>query len=168
MCERKTNQIELIRRSLDLDWDTLMKDINHPTVLVVDDYDDVRAMLRRWLEQHGYRVLEATGGREAVEIAERERPDLILMDLALPEIDGFAATFRIRTHEDLCDVPIIAISAYGELGIDAQLKTDPVAVGFNAYLAKPFSPEKLLELIDEHLPQRLPQHLPKSKGASEE
>lgn len=134
-----------------------MPNTTRPTVMVVDDYDDVRAILKRWLEQHGCTVLEASGGRQAVEIAEREHPDLILMDLAMPEIDGFAATFRIRTHEALKDVPIIAISAYGELGIDVQLKIDPLAIGFNAYLSKPFAPEKLLTLVD--------QYLPKSKGA---
>ena len=126
---------------------------NTPTVMVVDDYDDVRAILKRWLQEGGYHVIEATGGREAVEMAERERPELILMDLALPEIDGFAAAFRIRSHPDLSNVPIIAISAYGELGIDAQLKIDPASVGFNAYLPKPFVPEKLLNLVGQYLPK---------------
>ena len=130
-----------------------MENSTRPTVMVVDDYDDVRVILKRWLEQHGCRVIEATSGREAVEMAERESPELILMDLAMPEIDGFAAAFRIRTQADLRDVPIIAISAYGELGIDAQLKVDPVAVGFNAYLAKPFAPAKLFELVDRYLPK---------------
>ncbi len=124
-----------------------------PTVMVVDDYDDVRSILTRWLEEHACRVIEATGGREAVEMAQREHPDLILMDLALPEIDGFAATFSIRTHEHLRDVPIVAISAYGELGIDAQLKIDPQAIGFNDYLPKPFSPQKLFEILDRYLPK---------------
>lgn len=72
------------------------------------------------------------------------------MDLALPEIDGFAATFSIRTHEELRDVPIIAISAYGE-GIDAQLKVDPESIGFNDYLPKPFSLQKLVEVLDRYL-----------------
>ncbi|MGI8898047.1 MAG: response regulator [Pyrinomonadaceae bacterium] len=125
-----------------------------PTVMVVDDYDDVRSMLVRWLEMNACRVIEATCGEEAVEMAQRERPDLILMDLALPEIDGFAAAFSIRTHEELRDVPIIAISAYGELGIDAQLKIDPHAVGFNDYLPKPFAPQKLVEILDRYFPKR--------------
>ncbi len=86
-----------------------------------------------------------------METAERERPNLILMDLSMPEIDGFAAAFRIRQLEDLKDVPIIAISAYGELGIDVQLQIDPRAAGFNAYLAKPFAPEKLFALVDQYL-----------------
>ncbi len=122
-----------------------------PTVMVVDDYDDVRTMLTRWLEGQAYRVIEAKGGKEAVEMAQSEHPDLILMDLALPEIDGFAATFSIRTHEELRDVPIIAISAYGELGIDAQLKLDPESIGFNDYLSKPFTPQKLGEILDRYL-----------------
>src|SRR5258708_9598925 len=93
----------------------------HPTVMVVDDYDDVRAILKRWLQEGGYHVIEATGGREAVEMAERERPELILMDLALPEIDGFAAAIRIPSHPGLSNFPIIAISALGKLVIDAHL-----------------------------------------------
>jgi CheY-like chemotaxis protein len=123
------------------------------TIMVVDDYDDARIILKRWLEEGGYHVIEATSGREAVEMAERERPELILMDLALPGMDGFAATLEIRAHEDLRDVPIIGISAYGELGIDAQLKIDPKAVGFNDYLSKPFVPERLLGLVHQYLPK---------------
>ena len=126
-----------------------------PTIMVVDDYDDVRSMLTRWLEDQECRVIEATGGNEAVELAKRERPDLILMDLALPEIDGFSATFSIRAHEELREIPIIGISAYGELGIDAQLKVDPQSMGFNDYLPKPFSPQKLSQILDEYIPQRL-------------
>src|SRR6266850_2539939 len=121
------------------------------TIMIVDDYDDARAILKRWLEDGGYHVIEATSGREAVEMAERGRPELILMDLALPEMDGFAATREIRANEDLRDVPIIGISAYGELGIDAQLKIDPKAVGFNDYLAKPFAPATLFEMVDRYL-----------------
>ena len=128
-----------------------MENTTRATVMIVDDYDDVRNILKLWLEKHGCRVVEATGGNEAVEIAEREHPDLILMDLSMPEIDGFAAAFRIRQLEDLKDVPIIAISAYGELGIDVQLQIDPRAAGFNAYLAKPFAPEKLFTLVDQYL-----------------
>jgi two-component system, cell cycle response regulator DivK len=131
----------------------VMQNIASPTVMIADDYDDVRAILRQWLETKGYRVVEASGGRDAVEVAERETPDLILMDLSMPEIDGFAAVLRIRKIEQLQDVPIIAISAYGELGIDAQLKIDPLAVGFNAYVAKPFGPGQLFELLSRFLPK---------------
>ena len=130
-----------------------MQNSTRPTIMIVDDYDDIRAILKRWLEEVGYHVVEATNGREAVEMAESERPELILMDLALPEVDGFAAAVRIRSHEDLHDVPIIAISAFGELGVDDQLKIDPHPADFNAYLPKPFAPQKLLDLVSQYLPK---------------
>ena len=126
---------------------------SHPTVLIVDDYEDVRPILRNWLEKFGCRVVEAGGGREAVEIAKREHPDLILMDLHMPEVDGFAAALRIRKDADLKNVPIVAISAYGELGIAVQLQIDPQAVGFNEYVAKPFGPEQLEKLLERFLPK---------------
>lgn len=124
------------------------------TVLIVDDYEDVRPILRRWLEDFGCRVVEATNGREAVEVAKRERPDLILMDLFMPEVDGFAAALRIRQDEELKDVPIIAITAYGELGVDVQLQIDPKAIGFNEYVPKPFAPDQLKEILERFLPKR--------------
>jgi CheY-like chemotaxis protein len=124
------------------------------TVMVADDYDEVRGILKNWLEQHSFRVVEATSGKEAVEVAKREHPELILMDLAMPEIDGFGAAFLIKTQKELEDIPIIGISAFGELGIDVQLKIDPKAVGFTDYLPKPFAPQKLLELVEKYLPRR--------------
>lgn len=131
-----------------------MLDSIRPTIMIVDDYDDIRAILKRWLEDAGYNVIEATNGSEAIKKAERERPELILMDLALPEIDGFAAAVQIRSHADLHEVPIIAISAYGQLGVDDKLKIDPHPAGFNAYLPKPFAPQKLLDLVNFYLPKR--------------
>ena len=131
----------------------MTQNIARPTVLIVDDYDDVRPLIRRWLEDFGCRVVEAAGGKEAIEVAEREHPDLILMDLFMPEVDGFAAALRIRKDVKLKDVPIVAISAYGELGIDIQLKIDPQAVGFNEYVPKPFGPEQLKELLERFVPR---------------
>ena len=126
-----------------------------PTVLVVDDYADIRALLRRWLEARGYRVVEATDGREALGAATRERPGLILMDLSMPGVDGFAAARRIRRQDGLRDTPIVGISAYGESGLDAQLRIDPLAVGFNDYVPKPFRPEQLEELLERFVPKRI-------------
>jgi CheY-like chemotaxis protein len=131
-----------------------MQNNTSPTVMIADDYDDVRAILKGWFEQHEYRVVEAKSGKEAVELACREQPSLIIMDLAMPEIDGFGAAFLIRSQKDLRDVPIVGISAYGELGIDEQLKVDPESLGFNAYLPKPFAPEKLFAIVDRYLPNR--------------
>src|SRR3954467_2574414 len=83
-----------------------------PIVLVVEDFEDNRFMMRRLLEMSGYRVVEAVNGEQAVEAAVEERPDLILMDLSLPKLDGLAATRRIRQHAGLARTPIVAVSAH--------------------------------------------------------
>ena len=128
-----------------------MPDHVQPLVLIVDDSTDIRALLRLWLEGKGCRVVEAADGKRAVTLAQRERPDLILMDLYLPELDGAVAVARIREHAGLENVPVVAISAYGESDIGAQLSSDPQAAGFNEYLTKPFAPEKLAELLKRYL-----------------
>src|SRR5687767_6696898 len=81
-------------------------------ILVVDDHGDTRIFLRRLLENHGYRVAEAADGRQAVEAARHECPDLILMDLNLPGVDGVEATRLIRELKDMCHVPVIAVTAH--------------------------------------------------------
>jgi CheY-like chemotaxis protein len=126
-----------------------------PTVLVVDDNDELRALLRAWLAQHGCRVVEASDGPAAVRVAAGERPDLILMDLHMPEMDGFAAAYRIRLLAKLGpDVPIVAISADAELGSEAQKPTsDAAAVGFDGFAPKPFSPGQLEDLLTRYLPK---------------
>jgi CheY-like chemotaxis protein len=130
-------------------------DSGRATILVVDDYAELRSLLRLWLEARGYRVAEAADGREAVEVAERERPALILMDVAMPDVDGFTAALRIRRMEGLGGVPIVATSAYGDSAKAVQLKIDPTAVGFNAYLQKPFGPQQLDELLELFAPRRV-------------
>src|SRR5215212_12178923 len=81
------------------------------TVLLVEDYADSRFMMARLFEMSGYRVLEAADGREAVRVVERECPDVVLMDLQMPVLDGFTATSIIRRIGGACHVPIIAVSA---------------------------------------------------------
>src|SRR2546429_6923251 len=83
-----------------------------PTVMVVEDFEDNRFMMRRLLEMSGYNVIEAINGEEAIEIALRERPKLILMDLSLPRLDGLAATRRMREYKELSNIPIVAVSAH--------------------------------------------------------
>jgi two-component system, cell cycle response regulator DivK len=89
-----------------------MEENKGQTILVVEDYEDTRLMLKKLLESKGYHVLEAINGQEAVEMAGRERPDLILMDLDLPVLDGIGATQRIRSQTVLREVPIVAVTAY--------------------------------------------------------
>ena len=83
-------------------------------VLVAEDYQDIRRMMKILLECRGYEVLEASDGYEAVKKAVSDSPDLILMDIAMPVMDGLQATEAIRKHEDLAEVPIVAVTAYGD------------------------------------------------------
>jgi len=114
------------------------------TILVADDSADTRAVLRRMLAYRGYRVVEAADGREAVEVALRECPDLVVMDLNMPVMDGLAATERIRKLGARCgDVPIIAATAFDTYGIrEAALEA-----GCNAYLLKPLDLDELESVI---------------------
>jgi CheY-like chemotaxis protein len=120
-----------------------------PTVMVVEDFEDNRFMMRRLLEMSGYRVLEAVNGEEAVELARRERPGLILMDLSLPQLDGLAATRRIRQHPELRDVPIVAVSAHDT----ADFHADALAAGCNDYVTKPIDFDQLEALLSRLLPK---------------
>ncbi|HEV7373682.1 MAG TPA: response regulator [Pyrinomonadaceae bacterium] len=120
-----------------------------PTVMVVEDFEDNRFMMRRLLEMSGYRVLEAVNGEEAVELARRERPGLILMDLSLPQLDGLAATRRIRQYPELRDVPIVAVSAHDT----ADFHADALAAGCNDYVTKPIDFDQLEALLSRLLPK---------------
>ncbi len=113
------------------------------TVLVVEDFEDNRFMMRRLLEMSGYRVVEAVNGEQAVEVAADERPDLILMDLSLPKLDGLAATRRIRQHDGLKKVPIVAVSAHDT----ADFHADALAAGCNEYVTKPIDFDQLESLL---------------------
>ncbi|MCA1616714.1 MAG: response regulator [Acidobacteria bacterium] len=117
------------------------------TILVVEDFEDNRFMMRRLLEMSGYRVVEAVNGEQAVEAAERERPDLILMDLSLPKLDGLAATRRIREQDGAARVPIIAVSAHDTTDFHA----DALAAGCNEYVTKPIDFDQLEELLNRLL-----------------
>jgi two-component system, cell cycle response regulator DivK len=113
------------------------------TVLLVEDYEDSRFMLGRLLEMSGYRVLEAANGREAVGIAERECPDVVLMDLQMPVLDGFTATSIIRRIESTCRVPVIAVSAQSTKDFISAARR----VGCDHFVTKPVDFDLLLEII---------------------
>jgi len=112
-------------------------------VLIVEDFEDTRLFLRLALEDHGFIVFEAENGQKAVENANREQPDVILMDLTMPLMDGFAATKLIRQNENLKQVPIIAVTAHHE----TDFRSDAKASGFDAYVTKPIDVQWLTELI---------------------
>lgn len=115
------------------------------TVLLVEDTEDNRFMMRRLLEMTGYRVLEAMNGEEAVRLAKAECPQLILMDLSLPVIDGLAATRLIRKLPDCQRTPIIAVSAHDT----SDFKSEAILAGCNYYITKPIDFNELEELIVE-------------------
>lgn len=119
------------------------------TVMVVEDFEDNRFMMRRLLEMSGYRVLEAINGEEAVQIALSEHPSLILMDLSLPLLDGLAATRQIRQVKELRHVPIVAVSAHDT----ADFHADALAAGCNDYVTKPIDFDQLEALLSRLLPK---------------
>ncbi len=116
-------------------------------ILIVEDQGDNRAILRDLLTSVGYAYIEAVNGAEGVSAAERERPDLILMDIQLPLVDGYEATLRIRAIPALEKIPIIAVTSYALGGDEAKA----LAAGCNAYVTKPYSPRQLLAKIREFL-----------------
>lgn len=113
-------------------------------VLLVEDVEDARLFMRLELEEQGFIVFEAADGQTAVDTAAREKPDVILMDLTLPLMDGFAAARLIRQNEKLSAVPIIAVTAHQE----TDFRSDAKASGFDAYVTKPIDVNWLKELID--------------------
>ena len=113
------------------------------TVLLVEDTEDNRFMMRRLLEMTGYRVVEAMNGEEAVKLAESETPQLILMDLSLPVIDGLAATRLIRKLPKLKSTPIIAVSAHDT----SDFQSEAIKAGCNSYVSKPIDFGELETLI---------------------
>jgi CheY-like chemotaxis protein len=119
------------------------QDATNPTIMVVEDYDDTRFMLRQALESKGYRVIEAVDGWEAVQVATRERPDLILMDLNLPVLDGITVTDILRGNEELNGVPVVAITAHNT----TDSRADAVEAGCAEYLAKPIDIDQLQSLV---------------------
>lgn len=119
------------------------------TILVVEDYDDSRLLLKQVLETKGYHVLEAINGQEAVSLAKQEHPDLILMDLDLPILDGIAATRHIRQQADMAEVAIVALTAYPL----SYTHVKAFAKGCNEYMAKPIDFNRLEEILNRYLPR---------------
>jgi len=117
-------------------------------ILVVEDQEDNRRIMRDLLNSAGYEVIEAVTGEEGVAAADTHRPDLILMDIQLPGLDGYEATRQIKANPDLEHIPIIVVTSYALSGDDVKA----FEAGCNAYVSKPFSPRELLAKIREYLP----------------
>jgi two-component system, cell cycle response regulator DivK len=117
-------------------------------ILVIEDQEDNRRILRDLLTTVGYELIEAVTGEEGVSMAEEHRPDLILMDILLPGINGYDATRLIKAQPALRAIPIIAVTSYALSGDDAKA----LEAGCEAYVTKPYSPRQLLAKIREFLP----------------
>ena len=117
-------------------------------ILVVEDQEDNRRIMRDLLSSAGYEIIEAVTGEEGVAAAETHRPDLILMDIQLPGLDGYEATRQIKANPELEHIPIIVVTSYALSGDDVKA----FEAGCNDYVSKPFSPRELLAKIREYLP----------------
>jgi DNA-binding response OmpR family regulator len=109
------------------------------TILVADDDPDIQSLMVMRLERSGYRVLRASDGREALDLALREQPDLAVLDITMPKLDGLEVTRSLRAHDETSEMPVILLTA--------RVQDDDVAKGLDAgatdYVKKPFSPQEL-------------------------
>ena len=120
---------------------------NKTTFLVVEDFEDSRFMMRQLLEMAGHKVVEATDGEQAVRVALKEKPSIILMDLSLPKLDGLAATREIRRHRGFRHVPILAISAHD----GGESREAALEAGCDEYMTKPIDFDQLSTLVQQYL-----------------
>jgi two-component system cell cycle response regulator DivK len=116
-------------------------------ILVVEDQEDNRRILRDLLTSRGYDIVEAEDGEKALAMAEDRRPDLILMDVQIPLLDGYEVTRRIKANPALRDIPIIVVTSYALGGDESRAR----AAGCNAYVSKPYSARQLLAKIQEFI-----------------
>lgn len=123
-----------------------------PTVLLVEDNDDNLRIYSTILTYSGYRVLEAMDGEAGLESARRDRPDLILMDVSIPKIDGWAATQILKADPETAEIPIIALTAHA-LASDRERAEE---VGFDGYIAKPAEPRVVLAEVQRRLGKPVP------------
>jgi two-component system cell cycle response regulator DivK len=116
-------------------------------ILVVEDQPDNRQIIRDLLTSAGYQLIEAEDGEAGVRLAREHRPDLILMDIQLPVLDGYEATRRIKADPELRSIPVVVVTSYALSGDDEKAR----AAGCDAYVAKPFSPRQLLATVRSFL-----------------
>ena len=118
----------------------MRKKANKPRVLLVDDYSDAREMYGEYLEYSGYDVIEAANGIEALKRAVDDKPDIILMDLSLPVMDGWEATRRLKADERTAGIPVVALTGHALAGISDGAKQ----AGCDSFVTKPCLPEDLV------------------------
>ena len=117
-------------------------------ILMIEDHEDNRRIVRDLVTRAGFEMIEAATGEEGIRLAETRRPDLILMDIQMPVLDGYEATRRLKANDDLRHIPIIVVTSFALSGDEAKA----MAAGADAYVTKPFSPRALLAKIRQFLP----------------
>ncbi|PYS48536.1 MAG: response regulator [Acidobacteria bacterium] len=131
-------------------------------ILIIEDYADNRELFRLMLEQAGYVVREASNGRDGVDVAVREQPDAMLIDLSMPGTDGWDVLTELRADLRTANIPCAAVSAFAD-----GARGRALAFGFNAYLTKPFRREELLQTV-EHLLSEKRAKIEQGKGNRQE
>jgi len=117
------------------------------TILIVEDNELNMKLFNDLLEAHGYNTLQAKDGRLVIELTRKNRPDLILMDIQLPEISGLEITKMLKADDDLCDIPVIAVTAFAMKGDEQKIRNG----GCDGYIAKPISVANFLQTVSKFL-----------------
>ena len=117
------------------------------TILIVEDNELNMKLFNDLLQAHGYNTLQTKDGREVMEIARRSRPDLILMDIQLPEISGLEITKMLKADDDLRDIPVVAVTAFAMKGDEQKIRSG----GCDGYIAKPISVASFLQTVSKFL-----------------
>jgi len=119
----------------------------NPMILVIEDNEQNLYLMRFLLEKNGFIVVEATDGEKGVEMAKETKPNLILLDIQLPRMDGYAVAHELRKNNELAGTPIVAVTSYAMVGDRERI----LAAGADGYIEKPIDPEKFIEQIKEHI-----------------
>ena len=117
-------------------------------ILIVDDEQEVRSVIRSRLQASGYTTIEAADGRQGVELVKTRKPDLVLMDIRMPVMDGYAALHIIKADETTRNIPVVMLTAV----VNELHEKATKGIGADGYVTKPFTPEKLLDAIGQFLP----------------
>ncbi len=121
-----------------------------PKILVIEDNEQNIYLVTFILENHGYEVVQARDGRRGIELAKQAQPDLILLDIQLPVMDGYAVARELRRYSALAEVPIVAVTSYAMVGDRERV----LAAGCTGYIEKPIDPETFMAEVEQYLPER--------------
>lgn len=119
-------------------------------ILYIEDNEQNMYLISFLLEKHGYTVIPATDGQEGIDIAVLEKPDLILLDIQLPRMDGYTVARNLRAKPDIAEIPIVAVTSYAMAGD----RDKAFEAGCNGYIEKPINPDTFIQQLEQHLPNK--------------